>query len=89
MKTKLNTAGGIRTSKQALTYLAMVKETLAEDWLNPDMFRFGASTLVNHLVMRIAMQVDGDYQGSKYFRWSAQRAVTRTSHKIRLHEIRP
>ncbi|HEY4416260.1 MAG TPA: deoxyribose-phosphate aldolase [Verrucomicrobiae bacterium] len=60
-------AGGIRTSKQALAYLVMVKETLGDDWLNPDMFRFGASTLVNDVVMQIAKQVDGNYQGSDYF----------------------
>jgi len=60
-------AGGIRTSKQALAYLVMVKETLGDDWLNPDLFRFGASTLVNDVVMQIAKQVDGNYQGSDYF----------------------
>ncbi|HZJ14944.1 MAG TPA: deoxyribose-phosphate aldolase, partial [Chthoniobacteraceae bacterium] len=37
-------AGGIRTAKQALAYLVMVKETLGDDWLTPDLFRFGAST---------------------------------------------
>jgi deoxyribose-phosphate aldolase len=60
-------AGGIRTSKQALAYLVMVKETLGDDWLTPDLFRFGASTLVNDLLMQIAKQVDGNYQGSDYF----------------------
>jgi deoxyribose-phosphate aldolase len=60
-------AGGIRTSKQALAYLVMVKETLGDDWLNPQMFRFGASTLVNDLLMQIAKQADGNYQGSDYF----------------------
>lgn len=60
-------AGGIRTSKQALAYLVMVKETLGDDWLNPNMFRFGASTLVNDVVMQIAKQVDGNYQGGDYF----------------------
>ncbi len=60
-------AGGIRTSKQALAYLVMVKETLGDDWLNPQMFRFGASTLVNDVLMQIAKQVDGNYQGPDYF----------------------
>jgi deoxyribose-phosphate aldolase len=60
-------AGGIRNSKQALAYLVMVKETLGDDWLNPDMFRFGASTLVNDLLMQIAKQADGNYQSSDYF----------------------
>ncbi|MEY4387412.1 MAG: hypothetical protein RLY20_2695 [Verrucomicrobiota bacterium] len=60
-------AGGIRTSKQALAYLVMVKETLGDDWLNPDMFRFGASTLVNDLLMQIAKLADGNYQNADYF----------------------
>jgi deoxyribose-phosphate aldolase len=60
-------AGGIRNSKQALAYLVMVKETLGDDWLTPELFRFGASTLVNDVLMQIAKQVDGNYQGSDYF----------------------
>jgi deoxyribose-phosphate aldolase len=60
-------AGGIRTSKQALAYLVMVKETLGDDWLTPELFRFGASTLVNDLLMQIAKQVDGPYQAAEYF----------------------
>jgi deoxyribose-phosphate aldolase len=60
-------AGGIRNAKQALAYLVMVKETLGDDWLTPDLFRFGASTLVNDVLMQIAKQVDGNYQGADYF----------------------
>lgn len=60
-------AGGIRTSKQALHYLVMVKETLGDDWLTPELFRFGASTLVNDVLMQIAKSVDGGYQGVDYF----------------------
>jgi deoxyribose-phosphate aldolase len=60
-------AGGIRTSKQALAYLVMVKETLGDDWLTPDLFRFGASTLVNDLLMQIAKIADGNYQSADYF----------------------
>jgi deoxyribose-phosphate aldolase len=60
-------AGGIRTSKQALAYLVMVKETLGDDWLNPDLFRFGASTLVNDVLMQIAKLADGNYQSGDYF----------------------
>ncbi|HEX7654048.1 MAG TPA: deoxyribose-phosphate aldolase [Verrucomicrobiae bacterium] len=60
-------AGGIRTSKQALAYLVMVKETLGDDWLTPELFRFGASTLVNDLLMQIARTKDGNYQGADYF----------------------
>jgi deoxyribose-phosphate aldolase len=60
-------AGGIKTAKQALAYLVMVKETLGDDWLTPDLFRFGASTLVNDVLMQIAKSVDGNYQGGDYF----------------------
>ncbi len=60
-------AGGIRTAKQALAYLVMVKETLGDDWLTPDLFRFGASTLVNDVLMQIARLADGHYQGMDYF----------------------
>ena len=60
-------AGGIRTAKQALAYLVMVKETLGDDWLTPDLFRFGASTLVNDVLMQIARIIDGSYQSTDYF----------------------
>jgi deoxyribose-phosphate aldolase len=60
-------AGGIRTAKQALAYLVMVKETLGDDWLTNELFRFGASTLVNDVLMQIAKTVDGNYQGPDYF----------------------
>ncbi len=60
-------AGGIRTAKQSLAYLVMVKETLGDDWLNPDLFRFGASTLVNDVLMQIVKTVDGNYQSADYF----------------------
>ena len=60
-------AGGIRNSKQALHYLVMVKETLGDDWLTPDLFRFGASTLLNDVLMQVAKTVDGNYQGADYF----------------------
>ena len=46
-------AGGIRTARQAIQYLIMVKETLGEAWLTPDLFRFGASSLANDLVRAI------------------------------------
>ena len=60
-------AGGIKTAKQALAYLVMVKETLGDDWLTPDLFRFGASTLVNDVLMQIVKTVDGNYQSFDYF----------------------
>lgn len=60
-------AGGIRNAKEALAYLVMVHETLGDDWLTPDLFRFGASTLLNDVLMQIAKTVDGNYQSSDYF----------------------
>ena len=60
-------AGGIRTSKQALHYLVMVKETLGDDWLTPNLFRFGASTLVNDVLMQIVKLAEGNYQNADYF----------------------
>jgi deoxyribose-phosphate aldolase len=67
MRIGMKPAGGIRTAKQALAYLVMVKETLGDDWLTPDLFRFGASTLVNDVLMQIVKTVDGNYQGADYF----------------------
>lgn len=60
-------AGGIKTAKQALAYLVMVKETLGDDWLAADFFRFGASTLLNDVLMQIARTIDGNYQSTDYF----------------------
>jgi deoxyribose-phosphate aldolase len=60
-------AGGIRTAKESLAYLVMLSETLGDDWMTPDLFRFGASTLANDVLMQIAKLSDGAYQGSEYF----------------------
>ena len=60
-------AGGIRTSKQALHYLVLVKETLGDAWLSPDWFRFGASTLTNDLLMQLVKESTGRYQSLDYF----------------------
>ena len=46
-------AGGIRASKDAIRYLVIVNETLGSDWLDPDRFRIGASSLLNDLLMQI------------------------------------
>lgn len=54
-------AGGIRTAKDALHYLVMVKETLGDRWLDPDWFRFGASALVDDLVRQVRKQGSGKY----------------------------
>lgn len=57
----LKVAGGIRSSKDALRYLVIVKETLGDDWLSPDRFRIGASSLLNDLLMQIDKQRTGLY----------------------------
>ncbi|MGB0580362.1 MAG: deoxyribose-phosphate aldolase, partial [Limisphaerales bacterium] len=67
VKIGMKPAGGIRTAKQALHYLVMLKETLGDDWLTPDLFRFGASTLINDVLMQIAKLSDGNYQGGDYY----------------------
>lgn len=60
-------AGGIATSKLALHYLVLVKETLGDAWLTPDLFRFGASSLVNDLLMQLERATTGRYAGGDYF----------------------
>ena len=60
-------AGGIRNSKDAIKYLVVVNETAGEDWLSPDWFRFGASSLLNDLLMQRAKLRTGRYEGPDYF----------------------
>ena len=63
----LKVAGGVRTTKQALTYLVIVKETLGESWLTPDLFRIGASSLLDDLLMQYEKERTGHYAGPDYF----------------------
>lgn len=60
-------AGGIRAAKQAVQYLVVLHETLGLQWLTPDLFRFGASTLLNDVLMQIRKQKTGVYQSLDYF----------------------
>ena len=60
-------AGGIRSSKDAIKYLVMVNEIAGPDWLSPDWFRFGASTLLNDLLMQRTKMATGRYSGPDYF----------------------
>ena len=60
-------AGGIRTAKQALHYLVLIKETVGDAWLTPSRFRIGASTLANDLLMQLTKQLSGRYQSEDYF----------------------
>lgn len=66
-KIGMKPAGGVRTSKQALHYLVIVKETLGDDWLTPDLFRFGASALLNDVLMQLEKERTGAYQASEDF----------------------
>ena len=60
-------AGGIRTAKQAIAYLVVLYETLGSDWMTPDLFRLGASTLLNDVLMQIDKERTGVYQSGDYF----------------------
>ena len=60
-------AGGIRTSKDAIRYLVLINETAGTDWLDPDWFRLGASSLLNDLLMQRQRMITGRYSGPDYF----------------------
>jgi deoxyribose-phosphate aldolase len=60
-------AGGIRTAKNAIQYLVQVHETLGPDWLTPDLYRIGASSLVNDILMQLRKEKTGAYQSKDYF----------------------
>jgi deoxyribose-phosphate aldolase len=60
-------AGGVRASKQAIQYLVLVYETLGPEWMTPDRFRIGASTLLNDVLMQIDKERTGRYQGPDYY----------------------
>jgi deoxyribose-phosphate aldolase len=60
-------AGGIRTTKDALKYLVLVNETVGDDWLDPDWFRLGASSVLNDLLMQRTKLTTGRYSGPDYF----------------------
>lgn len=67
VKVGMKPAGGISTSKLALHNLLMVKETLGEEWLSNDWFRFGASSLANDVLMQLMKAKTGVYQSADYF----------------------
>jgi deoxyribose-phosphate aldolase len=60
-------AGGVRSAKQSLHYLVLVKETLGDAWLKPDLFRFGASALLEDILMQLEKERTGVYQASEDF----------------------
>ena len=60
-------AGGIRTAKEAIQYLVVLYETLGPRWMTPERFRFGASSLLNDVLMQIEKERTGAYQGPDHF----------------------
>jgi len=60
-------AGGIRVAKEAIQYLVVLYETLGPRWMTPDRFRFGASSLLNDILMQIEKERTGRYQGPDHF----------------------
>jgi deoxyribose-phosphate aldolase len=60
-------AGGVRTAKDAIRYLVLVAETAGPAWLSPALFRIGASSLLNDLLMQRSKQLTGQYAGPDYF----------------------
>jgi deoxyribose-phosphate aldolase len=60
-------AGGIRKAKEAWQYLVMIKETVGDEWLSPDWLRFGASSLLNDVLMQWDRMASGHYQSPVYF----------------------
>jgi deoxyribose-phosphate aldolase len=63
----LKPAGGIRNAKQAVQHLVLVHETLGPDWLTPDLYRLGASSLLNDVLLQIRKEKTGAYQSPDYF----------------------
>ncbi|MEL0118074.1 MAG: deoxyribose-phosphate aldolase [Opitutae bacterium] len=66
-KVGMKPAGGISDAKTSIQYLVMLQETLGSDWLNRSLFRFGASSLANSLLLQVRKQTTGYYQSPDYF----------------------
>ena len=66
-KIGMKPAGGIGNAKLALAYLVVLYETLGSDWMTPDLFRIGASSLLNDILMQLRKERTGAYQSGDYF----------------------
>ncbi|MEA2570389.1 MAG: deoxyribose-phosphate aldolase [Acidobacteriota bacterium] len=66
-KIGMKPAGGISNAKLALAYLVLLYETMGSEWMNADLFRFGASTLLNDILMQLRKEKTGAYQSGDYF----------------------
>jgi deoxyribose-phosphate aldolase len=67
IKIGMKPAGGIKTTKDALAYLILLNETLGDEWMTPELFRLGASSVLNDLLMQYKKQHSGYYQSGDYF----------------------
>jgi deoxyribose-phosphate aldolase len=67
IKIGMKPAGGIKTTKDAIAYLILLNETLGDDWMTPNLFRLGASSVLNDLLMQYKKQKSGFYQSGDYF----------------------
>jgi deoxyribose-phosphate aldolase len=66
-KIGMKPAGGIANAKLALAYLVLLYETMGAEWMTPDLFRFGASSLLNDVLMQLRKEKTGAYQSGDYF----------------------
>ena len=66
-KVGIKVAGGVRRAKQSLQYLVLLHETLGTDWMTPERFRIGASSLLNDVLMQLEKERTGHYSGPDYF----------------------
>ena len=66
-KIGMKPAGGIANAKLALSYLVVLYETLGPEWMNADLFRLGASSLLNDILMQLRKETTGAYQSGDYF----------------------
>jgi deoxyribose-phosphate aldolase len=66
-KVGMKPAGGVRNAKNAIQYIVQLYETLGAEWLTPDLYRIGASSLLNDVLMQIRFQRTGVYQSPDYF----------------------
>ena len=67
VKIGMKPAGGIATAKLAISYLVTLYETLGPEWMNNESFRFGASSLLNDVLMQLRKEKTGAYQSGDYF----------------------
>jgi deoxyribose-phosphate aldolase len=63
----IKVAGGIRDSKDAIRYLVLINEEMGDEWLTPELFRFGASSLLDDVLKQIKKLKTGAYQAGYYF----------------------